>query len=224
MNKAVKTPGQWLDNDPKMIDWLNGYITRNPCKGVMLLPPSSHERLVDYLEKSLKSRDSSYLQRAKQAWRVHQSREGKNLKQAHLHQSKRDIKVLETLAKKGGNGRTSVSAVVAELIRLALKDEEKKKATIKEAKEEAKRQILDQQQSNCPFIPLVTAKEAQTLRDSIAAKDQEIQALNKQLAELSTTPPPPEPQGDGDTRTPMGEDVSQPTTSPPWRGSKGSLF
>ena len=222
MGKASKPPRQWLDENPQVMDWLQGYIKRNPCEN-LTQPWNNYESMARYLERSLESQDPSYLQRTKQAWRVHQSREGKNLKQVHLELSKREIKVLETLAKKRSNGRTSVSAVVAELIRLALKDEEKKKATIKEAKEEAKRQILDQQQSNCPFIPLVTAKEAQTLRDSIAAKDQEIQALNKQLAELPTTPPT-EPQGDGDTRTPMREDVSQPTTSIPWRGPKYRPF
>lgn len=183
MAKRPQSLEEWLQQDKKRITWLEQQLRDEGIRSLQFANQDPIDRLIsDFLQRVPQESKADAIRKLKQNWRVHKCNSKRSTLSASV--SKRTHTALKNLATAR---RKTQKATLEELIQDGFQSESDKKAAIEEAVNQAKLSHFEKHSPlEWPPLSSVFTRETESLRETIAVKDEEIHRLRKELESLNS--------------------------------------
>ncbi|MCK5919363.1 MAG: hypothetical protein VX379_05125 [Pseudomonadota bacterium] len=187
MGRQPQTIEEWIKGEKARQDWLDQKLRDAGLRRLTHEGQDTIDALISDLEEALpKGADrAEAIRKLKQNWRVFKCSQKNKTSTLSISVKKRTHESLKKLA----NGRRETQkATLEKLIEEGFQTEADKKAAIKEAVNQAKLSHFEKHSPlEWPPLSSVFTREAESLRETVAEKDEEIHRLRKELDSLSST-------------------------------------
>ena len=177
----------WLKEDKERQDWIDQELHNEGLRRFTEVGQSRVDALISDLNQALPegADRAEAIRRLKLRWRVFKCTQKNETATLSVSVNKRTLKSLKKLANSRGETQ---KATLEKLIEEGFQTEADKKAAIKEAVNQAKLSHFEKHSPlEWPPLSSVFTREAESLRETVAEKDEEIHRLRKELDSLSST-------------------------------------